>query len=336
MYKRSRGGEECSYFVKSFKEKNITFNYTWWGLNYTITHEGSEANLTLVANSSTLPIYVTISVNPTRTFATTWDGLVNRSIQLSFDATEIKDESKGVLVLFYAIIFILGIMIMIVTNRIPKMGGKGYIAMEVWFGIMAVKFPLLWFIVVPIAIYVIFDVFWGGGLMEKQDIYKIAVSVVMIHLVLIFIFEAFTFTSNNPSDSIVIEKFNNMVTESGSVNNQIASAGLCLSETATQGECEAKGCVWIVVNALMRWKIGSVLIITFYVLLSIVKIPLYLGKFLLFLGSIVFFEILISFKLLPLITNFAIRFLVGVILWVYNIVLIYYLWAFISNWRGQR
>lgn len=173
--------------------------------------------------------------------------------------------------------------------------------------------------------------------MEKQDIYKIAVSVVMIHLVLIFIFEAFTFTSNNPSDSIVIEKFNNMVTESGSVNNQIASAGLCLSGTATQGECEAKGCVWDsgqCFNA-MENRVG-VNYNFFDVILSIVKIPLYLGKFLLFLGSIVFFEILISFKLLPLITNFAIRFLVGVILWVYNIVLIYYLWAFISNWRGQR
>lgn len=173
--------------------------------------------------------------------------------------------------------------------------------------------------------------------MEQQDVYKIAISVIMIHIMLLFVFEAFAFTSNNPDDGIVYTNFNVVVGDAGGVDSQIDSVGLCLEGTATQSECEAKGCVWDsgqCFNALE--KRSGVDFGFFDVILSILKIPLYLGKFILFLGSLVFFELILSFKLMPLLTNSALRFIVTMTLWVYNAVLIYYLWAFISNWRGQR
>lgn len=151
----------CSFYVKSYTDKNITFNYTWNGGNYSVTSLTDEATLTLLANSTTTPIYVTASVNPTKNYAISWNDITNRSIQLTFDATSIKDESLGILVLFYAIIFIIGILLAVSVNRIPKMQGKGAWAMVVWFGIIAIQFPLLWFVVAPAVIYAIFKTFWG-------------------------------------------------------------------------------------------------------------------------------------------------------------------------------
>lgn len=152
----------CSFYVKSYKDTNITFNYTWAGESYSVTSSGSEATLTLIANSTTTPIYVTASVNPTKNYAVLWEDLTNRSITLDIDEDAIKEESNGVLGLFYAILLIIGILIMVSVNNIKKMQGKGVWGMIVWFGIMAPKFPLLWFIVTPTIIYGIFKVFWGS------------------------------------------------------------------------------------------------------------------------------------------------------------------------------
>lgn len=172
--------------------------------------------------------------------------------------------------------------------------------------------------------------------MEQQDIYKIAVSVIMIHLMLLFIFEGFAFTSNNPDDSIVIGAYD-LIPTSWGIDSQMAEIGLCLEGTATQTECEAKGCVWDSGQCFNALEDRTGVDFGFFdVILSILKIPLYLGKFLLFLGSLVFFELILSFKLMPLITNSAIRMFVTLTLWVYNSILIYFLWSFISNWRGQR
>lgn len=173
--------------------------------------------------------------------------------------------------------------------------------------------------------------------MEQQDIYKVAISVVMIHIMLIFIFEGFAFTSSNPDDSIVLGALDNVIGDAGGVSSQISSAGLCLEGTATQSECEAKGCVWDSGQCFNALEDRTGVDFGFFdVILSILKIPLYLGKFILFLGSLVFFELELSFKIMPLLTNSVLRFIITLTLWVYNAVLIYYLWAFISNWRGQR
>lgn len=173
--------------------------------------------------------------------------------------------------------------------------------------------------------------------MEQQDIFKIAVSVIMIHLMLIFIFEGFAIGTNNPNDSVVINSWNWAVGSSGGVSSQISDAGLCLKGTASQSQCEANGCIWDSGQCYNALEDRTGVDFGFFdVILSILKIPLYLGKFILFLGSVVFFEIIMSFKIAPLITNFALSFFISITLWVYNGVLIYYLWAFISNWRGQR
>lgn len=174
---------------------------------------------------------------------------------------------------------------------------------------------------------------------EQQDIYKIAVSVIMIHLMLLFIFEGFTMTSNNPEDSIVTTSLLNVFGTSEGVSSQIAETGICSAGTNSQSQCEANGCVWDngqCFNAIENNK--GINFGFFDVLLSIMKIPLYLGKFLLFIGSIVFFELILSFKLMPLISNVSsiLAGLVSITLWVYNAVLIYYLWTFISNFRGTR
>lgn len=172
--------------------------------------------------------------------------------------------------------------------------------------------------------------------MEQQDIYKVAVSVVMIHLMLLFVIEGFAFTSSNPSDSIVMNAFNVIPTSWG-IDSQMSEVGLCLDGTATKSECEAHGCVWDsgqCFNAIENRK--DVNFGFFDVLLSILKIPLYLGKFLLFIGSLMFFELILSFKLMPLLTNSVLRMFVTLTLWVYNSILVYFLWNFISNWRGSR
>lgn len=172
--------------------------------------------------------------------------------------------------------------------------------------------------------------------MENQDIYKIVVSVVMIHLMLIFVFEGFEFGTNNPEDSIVLGKLSWAMSNSEAVNNQIADAGLCLIG-ATQTECEARGCVWDQGQCFNAMEKTTGIDFNFFdVLLSVLKLPLYLGKILLFLGSIAFFEIILSFKLMPIMAriHFMAAFLVSISLWVYNITVLYYIWTFISNWRG--
>lgn len=172
--------------------------------------------------------------------------------------------------------------------------------------------------------------------MEQQDIYKVAVSVVMIHLMLLFVIEGFAFTSSNPNDSIVMNAFNTIPTSWG-IDSQMSEVGLCLDGTATKSECETHGCVWDsgqCFNAIENRK--DVNFGFFDVLLSILKIPLYLGKFLLFIGSLMFFELILSFKLMPLLTNSVLRMFVTLTLWVYNSILVYFLWNFISNWRGSR
>lgn len=173
--------------------------------------------------------------------------------------------------------------------------------------------------------------------MAREDMYKTAVSVLMIHLILLFVFEAFMFTSPNPSDAIVMTSLNNIMGESNNVSNQIESVGLCLEGTATQTECELRGCVWDNGQCFNSVENRQGINFGFFdVILSILKIPIYLGKFIIFLGSVVFFELILSFKLMPLIHLAPLRYLVTLILWGYNALLVYYMWAFISNWRGQR
>lgn len=173
--------------------------------------------------------------------------------------------------------------------------------------------------------------------MRKEDIFKVTVSVVMIHVMLLFIYEGFAFTTNNPDDTIVWQQWQSTTGTAGQVENQIASAGLCLEGTATQAECELNGCVWDSGQCFNALEDRTGVDFGFFdVVLSILKIPVFLGKLILFLGSLVFFEILLSFKLMPLITNLAIQFIITITLWVFNITLIYYIWAFISNWRGQN
>lgn len=173
--------------------------------------------------------------------------------------------------------------------------------------------------------------------MDKEDIYKIAITVMMIHLMLIFIFEAFALTSNNPGDTIALSMFNSAVGDAGGVDSQISDLGLCLEGTATESECEARGCVWDEGRCYNALEDNSGIDFGFYdVILSILKIPLYLGKLILFLGTLVFFELILSFKLMPLIPWTPLRFIVSMTLWIYNVYLIYYVWAFISDYRGQQ
>lgn len=151
----------CSFYVKSFSLKNITFNYTYGGNNYQAVSQGSEANLTLFMNETLAPLNMTISVNPTKYYYIEYEGLGARSIQLTFDTATIKDAGIGILGLFYGIILILGVLIMVSVNRMPKMKGFGIIGMAVWFGIIAVWFPIFWFLVIPIGIYFVIKTLWG-------------------------------------------------------------------------------------------------------------------------------------------------------------------------------
>lgn len=173
---------------------------------------------------------------------------------------------------------------------------------------------------------------------DRKDIYRIAVSVVLIHLILLVIFEGFALTSvQGMNNTIVLDSLNNVFSDAEGVSGQISDIGLCLEGTATQTECESYGCVWSDGQCFNAIEDRTGVDFGFFdVILSIIKIPVYLGKFLLFLGSLVFFELLLSFKLMPLITNQALRFLVSVSLWTYQMVVLYYVWAFISNWRGQK
>lgn len=172
---------------------------------------------------------------------------------------------------------------------------------------------------------------------QKEDIYKIVVSVVMIHIMLLFVFEGFAFASNNPNDTIVLSMFDDAVIDSGAVNEQIADAGLCLEGTATEKECEDRGCIWDNGQCFNAITESSGIDFEFYdVILSVVQIVRYLGKFILFLGSLVFFEFVLSFRLMPLIPWTPLQFIITLTLWMFNSILIYYLWAFVSNWRGQR
>jgi hypothetical protein len=168
----------------------------------------------------------------------------------------------------------------------------------------------------------------------QKDIYKIAVSIVMIHICIILVFSGAEL-GFNPTDNEIQQKLSDFIDQTDGVGTQIPEAGLCLQGTTSQSECESHGCIWEnnqCYNAVE--KTTGVDFGFFDVLLSIMKIPLYLGKFLVFVGSVVFYEAIISVKVFPLVNNFVGKWILGLILWVYQMVVLYYIWAFISNWRG--
>lgn len=171
---------------------------------------------------------------------------------------------------------------------------------------------------------------------EEKDIFKIAVSIALIHIMIIVIM-AGTDLGVNPTDNAVQSALTDMVGNTGGIGNQISSSGLCLSGTATEEECLANGCVWQnnqCLNAMQQQASSNFNI--FDLFQTLLALPLYLGKIVLFLGTIVFYEIILSFKLMPLISDTTLKWLVGVILWSYQMVVLYYSYAFISNWRGIK
>lgn len=155
--------QNCSFYVQTFTDKNITFNYTWNGQFYSVTSYGTRANLTLWVNSTTTPIYVNVSVNPTETYTISFEDVGERDIQALFDVDDINDETIGVKTLFYAIIFIIGILIMVTVNQIPRMEGNGLYGMIIWWGVLAIWFPLLWFVVIPVGVYAVIKRLWGDS-----------------------------------------------------------------------------------------------------------------------------------------------------------------------------
>lgn len=173
--------------------------------------------------------------------------------------------------------------------------------------------------------------------MNRQDIFKIAVGVITIHLILMFIFEGFALAGQGLSDTIVLSKLDDVIVGTSVIDAQIEPVGLVPQGVTSQEECESYGGVWANSQCLDNIQKNTGVDFDFFdVLLGIVKVASIMANFIKFLGSVVFFSLILSFRIMPLIPYPAIRFLVTVGLWGFQGILLYYVWAFISNWRGQR
>lgn len=159
--------QTCNFTVWTSTSGNtVGYNYTWAGGNYYVEKTtNSPVTLSLLGTNATCPINVTIYIDGVerKTFTVEYEGLGERSIQLNFDIDEIKDE-PDLLFLFYLIAILIGVIFMVSINRIPKAQGFGIYGFAGWFVILAViGFPIFWFIVVPVLLYLIFRNLWGDG-----------------------------------------------------------------------------------------------------------------------------------------------------------------------------
>jgi hypothetical protein len=174
-------------------------------------------------------------------------------------------------------------------------------------------------------------------MINKQDIFKIAVSVIMIHIMLMFVFEGFILAGQGVDDTIVLSKLENTFGSADVVESQIAKPGLVPKGVTSESECNNFGGNWVNGQCLDDLQKSVGVDFTFFdIILGVLKVAKMMGNFILFLGSVVFFSLILSFKLMPLIPWTPVQFLITVALWSYQALIIYYIWAFVSNWRGQR
>lgn len=172
---------------------------------------------------------------------------------------------------------------------------------------------------------------------ENQDIYKVGVSILMIHIMLIFVFEGFALAGQDQDDTFISNRINAMINASNVVDNYNGKSALIPQGVETQEECESYGGIWDNNKCFDGLQKSTGIDFNFFdLVLGILKLPLILGNFILFIGATTLYPIILSFRLIPIIPWVPIKFLVGVGLWFYQSYIIYYLWALFTNWRGQR
>ena len=171
---------------------------------------------------------------------------------------------------------------------------------------------------------------------DRVDIYKIAVSIILIHVCIIIFIEGASI-GMNPDDTIINAGLNNIFSNTEVVGGQIEDLGICLEGTASESDCLSHGCIWDDGQCFSAVQKSTGVDFGFFdVILSILKIPLYLGKVIVFIASVVFYEMILSYKLMPLVSNTVLKWLIGIVLWTFQMVVLYYLWGFISNFRGVK
>lgn len=173
---------------------------------------------------------------------------------------------------------------------------------------------------------------------SRQDIFKVAVTVLLINLMLAVAMESLAVTSN-PSDDVVEAQLNSMFEKWGVYSGQIDKAGLVINGVNTETQCNELNGVWDSKSLKCKSDVGNegdVDFSFFDIFGVLLKIPLYIWKVIKFIALVVFFEIAVSYKLSPLINNSIILGFVNLILWSYQAYVLYYVYGFVTNFRGQQ
>lgn len=173
---------------------------------------------------------------------------------------------------------------------------------------------------------------------SRQDIIKIAVTVLLINLMLAIAMEMIAITSN-PSDEVVEDRLESVFAKWGVYSSQIDKAGLVINGVDTEEQCSELNGIWDSKTLKCKSDIGNegdVDFSFFDIFAVLLKIPLYIWKIIKFIALVVFFEIAVSYKLSPLISNWVILSFVNLILWCYQAYVLYYVYGFVTNFRGQQ
>lgn len=172
-----------------------------------------------------------------------------------------------------------------------------------------------------------------------KDAIKLSLNVLMIHFILIVIFSSIVLPFNPTNAQVDAELAGLEFYEAG--DNGLPSdeeSGICM-HGATQEQCEDAGCQWsngYCLNSIQTQ--GNVDLTVFDVFTQLFNIAEWIGKVVVFISKLFLFEIFLTFYLGELIGDAHPIWttLLGLILVVFNVYVLYVIWGFVSNWRGQK
>lgn len=170
----------------------------------------------------------------------------------------------------------------------------------------------------------------------RNDIIKIAISVMMINLLVFVMFEVATLNVNS-SESEINDSLNRISNTIDSNENQIERSGIVMEGIDSKTECDASGGVWSDSECLSDISSSGSFDFSWYdIFFSVFKVVTYIWKVIKLIGMIVLMEIIILVRLVPMVSNGMVRALLSLLLLVYQAYVLYYVYAFISNFRGQQ
>lgn len=176
--------------------------------------------------------------------------------------------------------------------------------------------------------------------MEKTrtDIIKIAVTLIMMNLMLGFINEGFNHTISE-DNTLIEQALQKQMDKISVMENQVDQSGIIMEGVTSETQCSEFQGKWDSDADVCRSAITSngnsdfTVFNPFFYIFGFIDI---LTKIVKLIGVVMFFELYLLFKLTPMINHFILAGFVSTILIAFQCYILYYVWAFVSDYRGQQ